>query len=368
MSQNKYAEEMVLVPKDRVKGEPGSGRDQMEEFWQRRALVDRLTNAPHVDRMRALLKDMKSSEGKAKAPSLPGYGVHGSDYFRLQRVLKDAQAIPKKRLSKFEDRGVPVTPLPTPSSVPRSEELDGFIRRAEDELAAAERWHWNDQNVVNRARQKLTLVKDLADTIRKDEQVIESEFSDRLPLGEQIRHGKEEAKRRRDQNVRLAKERRDKFYDKLTNLDSDPTGGTTALVPLAPPETWEETKERHRLIEQELRGYIRRAQDDLARALNSKDNNKIARARQQLTSVESLAEGIREDEKIIDSGGVPNYNILDYFRYSRDELKRRNMNSMEFAKERRERYRHKLEKMYPDQKGKGRRVVVWYRPRGWIQE
>lgn len=46
----------------------------MDQFWQRRLLVDQLTTAPHVDRMMKLLSDMKPVEGQALPSTLPGQG------------------------------------------------------------------------------------------------------------------------------------------------------------------------------------------------------------------------------------------------------------------------------------------------------
>ena len=40
-------------------------QDNIDQFWQRRLLVDQLVNAPHVDRTMKLLNNMKQMEGKA---------------------------------------------------------------------------------------------------------------------------------------------------------------------------------------------------------------------------------------------------------------------------------------------------------------
>ena len=86
---------------------PSSDEDQtggqvtpntMDQFWQRRLLVDQLTTAPHVDRMMKLLSDMKQVEGQALPSALSGQGPNSSDYFCLQGQLH----------SKFQ--GVKITP------------------------------------------------------------------------------------------------------------------------------------------------------------------------------------------------------------------------------------------------------------------
>ena len=97
----KYAQEMILIPKPSSCEQDQSGGqvtpDTMDQFWQRRLLVDQLTTAPHVDRMMKLLGDMKQVEGQALPSSLPGQGPNSSNYFRLQGQLKNIPAQPVKR-------------------------------------------------------------------------------------------------------------------------------------------------------------------------------------------------------------------------------------------------------------------------------
>ena len=99
---------MILIPKPSSCEQDQSGGqvtpDTMDQFWQRRLLVDQLTTAPHVDRMMKLLGDMKQVEGQALPSSLLGQGPNSSDYFRLQGQLKNIPAQPVKR------------PLPTKAS------------------------------------------------------------------------------------------------------------------------------------------------------------------------------------------------------------------------------------------------------------
>ena len=98
----KYAQEMILIPKpSRCSEQDQSGGqvtpESMDQFWQRRLLVDQLTTAPHVDHMMKLLSDMKQVEGQGLASRLPGQGPNSSDYFRLQGQLKNIPAQPVKR-------------------------------------------------------------------------------------------------------------------------------------------------------------------------------------------------------------------------------------------------------------------------------
>ena len=67
----------MLIPKTSSDEDQSGGQvtlDTMDQFWQRRLLVDQLTMAPHVDRMMKLLSDMKQVEGQALPSTLPGQG------------------------------------------------------------------------------------------------------------------------------------------------------------------------------------------------------------------------------------------------------------------------------------------------------
>ena len=96
----KYAQEMILIPKPSSEQDQSGGQvipDTMDQFWQRRLLVDQLTTAPHVDGMMKLLSDMKQVEGQAIPSSLPGQVPNSSDFLRIQGQLKNIPAQPVKR-------------------------------------------------------------------------------------------------------------------------------------------------------------------------------------------------------------------------------------------------------------------------------
>ena len=99
----KYAKEMILVPKPPEEGQTGgqAADEGMAQFWKRRLLVDELAHAPHVDKMMKIMEDMKESEGRALPPSVPDYGLGSSDYFRSQRQLQNVQ--PRTIQSVFKD-------------------------------------------------------------------------------------------------------------------------------------------------------------------------------------------------------------------------------------------------------------------------
>ena len=119
----KYAQEMILIPKPSEEEQSGGqvDTDNMDQFWQRRLLVDQLTTAPHVDRMMQLLQDMKQVEGRAVPSTLPGQGPNSSDYFRLQGQLKNIPPQPVKcplapKTVFPSSPGPPPPPPPPPKS------------------------------------------------------------------------------------------------------------------------------------------------------------------------------------------------------------------------------------------------------------
>ena len=97
---DKYAREMILVPKDWMKppvpflpesslqGGRGERPDPNEAYWKRQYLTDQLVNAPRLDRVMHVMEGMQSVEGEGQPPKIPGYGRKSSEYFRLQNQLR----------------------------------------------------------------------------------------------------------------------------------------------------------------------------------------------------------------------------------------------------------------------------------------
>ena len=112
---DKYAREMMLVPKDTPWLKPpvpflpdpsfqwGRGEqatpDPNEAYWKRQFLTDQLVNAPRLDRAMHVMEAMKSVEGEGQPPKMPWYGRKSSEYFRLQNQLRHMMA-PSQNLPK----------------------------------------------------------------------------------------------------------------------------------------------------------------------------------------------------------------------------------------------------------------------------
>ena len=227
----KYAAEMILIPKPSSCHQEQSGGqvtpDTMDQFWQRRLLVDQLTTAPHVDRMMKLLSDMKGVEGQALPSSLPGQGPSSSDYFRLQGQLKIIPAQPVKRPlpSKASVAAVTAAAAPKPSGRPptaRSFEeavqqraeiekrLDEYKNKAKQDMEEALKW--GDDEAIKKVDYNWRIVTGNINDIRE-----ENRFFNEPSLVDQVIYGKEEEKRRK--SAREAHERRlDNLWRQLKDM------------------------------------------------------------------------------------------------------------------------------------------------------
>ena len=167
---NKYAREMILIPKPSSDQTGGHAtQDNMDQYWQRRLLVDRMVNAPHVDRTMGLLNDMKQVQGQAQPSSLPGQGPDASQYFQLQRQLQKTLPLDKNpNLTRSK-----VLPKPTFRSEygastrpPQADSVQGMVERQnkiDDQLErfrqkAKQEWEQEqrtgDESSIQEARHK----------------------------------------------------------------------------------------------------------------------------------------------------------------------------------------------------------------------
>ena len=169
---------MILVPKppeDTATQTGGQGADDsMAQFWKRRLLVDELAHAPHVDKMMKIMDDIKESEGRALAPSVPDNGLGSSDYFRSQRQLQNVQPRTIKSVFKDTPRSTKMSRTPPPPQVPfrnaiphsfqdavkrqetMDQDLETFRKQAEADLAAAMKS--GNTTRIEKARQRMAIV------------------------------------------------------------------------------------------------------------------------------------------------------------------------------------------------------------------
>ncbi|KAL9984958.1 hypothetical protein ACROYT_G007305 [Oculina patagonica] len=209
----------------------------MDQFWQRRLVVDRLVNAPHVDRMRKLMNDMKQVEGQGVPASLPGDGVDSSHYFHLQRQLQRLQPNSLKRIAPTKKIAGP--PLPPPEKKEKSKiipamwyanlrspqevldhydkldkDLEWYRQQAKQEMEQALRTE--DEEKIKKADRNWQIVEGNVQTIKEQDEFLN--HSDPPFWLNQLIMGKEEEHRKRVQAREDSLRRRNKLYQQLINL------------------------------------------------------------------------------------------------------------------------------------------------------
>jgi flagellar biosynthesis/type III secretory pathway protein FliH len=241
---DKYAQEMILIPKP-SRGQRGGHvtPDSMDQFWQRRLLVDQLTNAPHVDRMMKLLNDMKQVEGQALPPTVPGEGPDSSDYFQLQRQLKSIPPHPVKTVFTPKKAASPATPSsqktstrpPPASSFKEALEqqaeiektLEQFKQKAKQEMEQALKE--GNEDAIKEADYKWKIVTRSIEDIRQEDNFLNS--ADLPDWLQQLIYGQEEEKKARSRAREDSNRRRDKLYRQLERMYPNQRGqGSKSLV------------------------------------------------------------------------------------------------------------------------------------------
>lgn len=231
----KYAQEMILIPKPSSDQTGGHvAQDNMDQFWQRCLVVDRLVNAPHVDRMRKLMNDMKQAEGQAVPASLPGDGVDSSHYFHLQRQLQRLQPNSLKRISppkkiaapppekKEKSKIIPAMRygnLRSPQEVidhhdKLETELEWYRQQAKREMEQALRT--GDEQKIKEADRNWQIAEGNVQTIKEEDEFLN--YPDLSFWLDQFIMGKEEEHRQRAQAREDSQRRRNKLYQQLINL------------------------------------------------------------------------------------------------------------------------------------------------------
>lgn len=394
--KEKYAKEMILVPREQVGGETD---DTMEQFWKRRLLVDELANAPHVDRMMKIMDDMSQSRGRALPPSVPDYAAGSSDYFRSQRQLQQLQ--PLHITSTFSDRGlgkrrrvkkdtpsrepsVGVTYPPRPTSFQESverhrridQDLETFRNRAKEDLTEAKKTGNTTQ--IETAQQRLAIVNRNIDDIHTQDEEIDL-LSYHFPVEDkQITFGEEDERGWREYRQELLKERRDQRYGQLKRLYpnlgefSAPPPPTTrsSQASTRPPDahSFRESIDRANTIQRDLENFRSRAEDQVTEAERRGDKTQLKKAKQQLAIVLRNIDDILDTDAKIDR--LPLNDEQHEKTYGKEDREAHHRETLEDLNDRRDRLYRQLESLFPKQRiqPKQRGRGVWRKPRGWVEE
>ena len=397
----KYAKEMILVPKPPEEGQTGgqAADEGMTQFWKRRLLVDELAHAPHVDKMMKIMEDMKESEGRALPPSMPDYGLGSSDYFRSQRQLQNVQ--PRTIQSVFKDTPRSLTKTPPPPQVPfrkalpgsfqeavkrqqtMDQDLETFRKQAEAELASAMKSGNTTQ--IEKARQRMAIVDRNIDEIKTQDNELDALEGDRPDKDKQNTYGDDDENLWRQDRRATLQQRQIQRYQQLERLFPQP--GMPPPPPWSPPSedrvstthpplagSFREAVERDETMGRELEGFRARAQEALTRAEKQGNPQTIQKARQKKAIVDRNIEAIKDQDEQIDQLFIPRPKKQDEMTYGKEDATQRRQETLESLHHRRDKLYHQLKKLFPPprikpvQRGQGSTPIVWYKPRGWIEE
>ena len=402
---DKYAKEMILVPKPpegSTTQTGGQGADEgMAQFWKRRLLVDELDHAPHVDKMMKIMEDVKESEGRALPPSVPDYGLGSSDYFRSQRQLQNVQ--PRTIQSVFKDtpRSTKTSRTPPPPQVPfrnaiphsfqeaikRQETMDQaletFRKQAEAELTAAMKSGHTPR--IEKARQRMAIVDRNMDEIKAQDSELDALEGDRPDKDKQNTYGDDDENLWRQDRRATLQQRQIQRYHQLERMFPQP--GMPPPPPLSPRSkdrvsttrpplagSFREAVERDETMERDFEAFRARAQDALTKAQRQGGPKAIQKAQQKRAIVDRNIEAIKDQDEQIDQLLIPRTKKQDQMTYGEEDATQRRQETLESLHNRHDKLYHQLRKLFPPprikpvQRGQGSAPIVWYKPRGWIEE
>ena len=394
---------MILVPKPpegSTTQAGGQAADEgMAQFWKRRLLVDELAHAPHVDKMMKIMEDMKESEGRALPPSVPDYGLGSSDYFRSQRQLQNVQPRTIKSVFKDTPRSLTKTSrTPPPPQVPfrnaiphsfqeaikrqetRDQDLETFRKQAEADLTAAMKS--GNTTRIEKARQRMAIVDRNIDEIKAQDSELDDLEWGRPDKDKQNTYGEDDENLWRQDRRATLQQRQIQRYHQLERMFPQP--GMPPPPPLSPRSknrvsthpplagSFREAVERDETMEREFEGFRARAQEALTKVQKQGDPKAIQKAQQKRAIVERNIEAIKDQDEQIDS--FPRPKKQDQMTYGEEDATQRRQETLESLHDRRDKLYHQLEKLFPlprikpAQRGQGSAPIVWYKPRGWIEE
>ena len=402
----KYAKEMILVPKPpegSTTQTGGQAADEgMAQFWKRRLLVDELAHAPHVDKMMKIMEDMKESEGRALPPSVPDYGLGSSDYFRSQRQLQNVQPRTIKSVFKDTPRSTKTsrTPPPPPqvpfrNAIPGSfqeavkrqemmdQDLETFRKQAEADLTAAMKS--GNTTRIEKARQRMAIVYRNIDEIKAQDSELDGLKWGRPDKDKQNTYGEDDESLWRQDRRATLQQRQIQRYHQLERMFPQP--GMPPPPPLSPRSkdpvsttrppvatSFQEAVERDETMEREFEGFRARAQEALTKAEKQGDPKAIKKAQQKRAIVERNIEAIKDQDEQIDQLLIPRPKKQDQMTYGEEDATQRRQETLESLHDRHDKLYHQLKNLFPPprikpvQRGQGSAPIVWYKPRGWIEE
>lgn len=133
-----------------------------------------------------------------------------------------------------------------------------------------------------------------------------------------------------------------------------------------PSRSAKEALDQRAQIEETLQRFKQRAEQEMERALNQRDEEKIKEAQRKWDIVNYNIEEIRKEDDLLNAADEPSW--FDELYLGKEEAKQTRSRTREDATHRRDKLYRQLERFYPKQRGQGYKPIVWQKPRQWIQE
>jgi len=260
------------------------------------------------------------------------------------------------------------------------QDLETFRKQAEADLAAAMKSGNTTQ--IEKARQRMAIVDRNIDEIKAQDIELDTLEWDRPDKEKQDTYGEvDESLWQQDRRATL-QQRQIQCYHQLERMFPQP--GMPPPPPFSPRSkdrvsthpplagSFREAVERDETMEREFEGFRARAQDALTKAQRQGDPKAIQKAEQKCAIVDRNIEAIKDQDEKIDS--FPRTKKQDQMTYGEEGATQPRQETLETLHDRRDKLYHQLEKLFPPprikptQRGQGYQPIVWYKPRGWIEE
>jgi len=261
-------------------------------------------------------------------------------------------------------------------------DLETFRKQAEADLASAMKS--GNTTRIEKARQRMAIVDRNIDEIKAQDSELDALEWGRPDKDKQNTYGEDDESLWRQDRRAMLQQRQIQRYHQLERLF--PLPGMPPPPPLSPRSkdrvsthpplagSFREAVERDETMEREFEAFRARAQEALTKAEKQGDPKAIQKARQKRAIVERNIEAIKDQDKQIDQLFIPRPKKQDEMTYGKDDATQRRQETLESLHDRRDKLYHQLEKLFPPprikpaQRGRGSAPIVWYKPRGWIEE
>ena len=263
------------------------------------------------------------------------------------------------------------------------QDLETFQKQAEADLAAAMKS--GNTTRIEKDRQRMAIVDRIIDEIKVQDIELDALEWDRPDKDKKNTYGEDDESLWRQDRRATLQQRQIQRYDQLERMFPQP--GMPPPPPLSPRSkdpvsttpppvatSFQEAVERDETMERDFEAFRARAQDALTKAQRQGDPKAIQKAQQKRAIVDRNIKAIKDQDEQIDQLLIPRTKKQDQMTYGEEDATQRRQETLESLHDRRDKLYHQLEKLFtpprikPAQRGQGSPPIVWYKPRGWIEE